>query len=86
MLGSRNLWLSILALLLWNAPLAAQSRQAPPGMFKDLDDEILGDALVIHGKQLFIDDYLIGDLQGVQKKLNQPTKHPRNPVLIQDQP
>ncbi|MDA1316373.1 MAG: hypothetical protein O2968_23915, partial [Acidobacteria bacterium] len=86
MLRSRNLWLSILTLLLSHAPLAAQSRQAPPGMFKDLDDEILGDALIIHGKQLFIDDFVIGELQGVQKTLNQPVKHPQNPVLIQDQP
>ncbi|MSR60391.1 MAG: hypothetical protein EXS05_22585 [Planctomycetaceae bacterium] len=69
-----------------SSPLRAQSRQAPPGMFKDLDDEILGDALIIHGKQLFIDDFVISELQGVQKTLNQPVKHPQNPVLIQDQP
>ena len=75
MLRSRNFWLSILTLLLCPAPLLAQ-RQAPPGMFKDLDDDILGDALIIHGKQLFIDDYVIGELQGVQKTLNQPVKHP----------
>ena len=25
---------------------------APPSMFKDLDDEILGDALIIHDKQV----------------------------------
>ncbi len=27
-----------------NSPVLAQSRHAPPGMFKDLDDEILGEA------------------------------------------
>ncbi|MDA0589859.1 MAG: hypothetical protein O3C17_17800 [Planctomycetota bacterium] len=71
---------------LWLASPHLAQRQAPPGMFKDLDDEILGDALVIHGKQLFIDDYVIGELQGVQKTLNQPVKHPQNPVLKRDRP
>lgn len=75
-----------LPILLFSSPLPAQSRQAPPGMFKDLDDEILGDALIIHGKQLFIDDYVIGDLDGVERKLNQPVKHPQNPVLRRDRP
>ena len=64
----------------------AQHRQAPPGMFKDLDDEILGDALIIHDKQLFIDDYVIDDMQGVRKRLNQPVKHPENPILVRDRP
>lgn len=40
------------ARLLWATPIQAQNRQAPPGMFKDLDDEILGDALLIHGNFL----------------------------------
>ncbi len=35
-------------------PAAAQSRQAPPGMFRDLDDAILGNAVIVRGKQLFI--------------------------------
>ena len=59
----------------------AQQRQAPPGMFKDLDDAIAGDALILHGKQLFIDDYVIGELKGTRKVLNQPVKHPRNPLM-----
>ena len=37
--------------------------------------------LVLHGKQLFIDDYVIADLKGVRKVLNQPVKHPRNPIM-----
>ncbi len=32
-------------------------------------------------KQLFIDDYIIGSLDGIRKRLNQPTKHPDNPLL-----
>ena len=63
-----------LAALSLCSPILAQHRQAPPGMFKDLDEEILGQALVIHGKQLFIDDYVIEDLQGAKRVLNQPVK------------
>ncbi|MBI3865484.1 MAG: hypothetical protein HY290_26720, partial [Planctomycetia bacterium] len=66
--------------------LYAQSRQAPPGMFKDLDDEIAGRALVIHGRQLFIDNYVVESLSGAKKVLNQPVKHPRNPLIRRDKP
>jgi hypothetical protein len=80
----------ILLLTLASLPLAALAqkgqREAPPGMFKDLDDAILSDALVLHGKQLFIDDHVIGEMHGVEKKLNRPVKHPGNPVLRSDQP
>ena len=65
---------------------AAQPRTAPPGMFKDLDEEILGDAILIHGKQLFIDDALISAMQGVTKQLHQPAKFQQNPVLKRDRP
>ncbi len=65
---------------------AQEARQAPPGLFKDLDDELLGDAHIIRGKQLFIDDHLIDEVRGLTKKLNQPKKHPQNPVLLQDRP
>ena len=37
--------------------------KAPPGMFKDLNDQILGDAIIINGKQLFIDDHIIGEIK-----------------------
>lgn len=79
---------SLLGISLWAwlspTPALAQSLKAPPGMFKDLDDEILGKALIIHGKQLFIDDHVVGDMKGVRKQLNQPVKHPRNPLLRKD--
>ena len=48
-----------LAVLSLGILVLAQHRQAPPGMFRDLDDEIAGKALLIHGKQLFIDDFVI---------------------------
>ena len=67
-------------------PVQAQSRKAPPGVFKELDDEILGDALIIRGKQLFIDDHVIAELKGVRKQLNQPVKYKKNPVLKRDKP
>ena len=76
----------VLAILSLHSPVLAQSRQAPPGMFKDLDDQIVGKALIIHGKQLFIDDYIIGEMDGAQKTLNQPMKHPDNPLITFDKP
>jgi len=66
--------------------VSAKSLKAPPGMFKDLNDEILGDAIIINGKQLFIDDYIIGELNGAEKILNQPVKHAKNPLIVPDQP
>jgi len=61
--------------------VSAKSLKAPPGMFKDLNDEILGDAVIINGKQLFIDDYIIDQINGAEKVLNQPVKHPKNPLM-----
>ena len=63
------------------AQASAQFRKAPPGMFKKLDDEIVGRAMIIHDKQLFIDNHIIARLDGVTKKLNQPQKHPGNPIV-----
>ena len=38
----------------------------PPasGPFRDLDDAILGDAVIVQGKELFIDDHIIQELRG----------------------
>jgi len=58
---------------LFAAPLHAQRREPPPATDEDL--------LILHGKQLFIDDYVIGELQGVHKVLHQPVKHPDNPLM-----
>ena len=61
--------LIVAVLTLWTgctATLGAPAVEAPPGMFKDLDDPIVGDALILNGKQLFIDDYLIGELSGAE--------------------
>jgi len=63
-----------------------KSLKAPPGLFKDLNDEIVADAIIINGKQLFIDDYIIDELKGAEKVLNQPTKHPKNPLFVPDKP
>src|SRR4051812_12640669 len=67
-------------------PLYAQSLEAPPGMFKDLNDQVIGKSLIIHGKQLFIDDYIISQLDGVKKTLNKPVKHQSNPLIVPDKP
>ena len=80
----RLFYLPTVIICLCCAPAEAQNRKAPPGMFKDLDDVIVGHALIIHDRQLFIDDYVIADLQGVKKVLNRPVKHPRNPIMRKD--
>ena len=49
-----------------------------PGAFHD---KILGGAIIVRSKQLFIDDYIIEDLTGLEKVLNQPVKHGGNPIL-----
>jgi len=82
----RNTGLSIVIACFLATTADAQSRQAPPGMFKDLDDEILGEALLIHGTQLFIDDVLFDAARGVTRQLNQPVKYANNPVLTRDKP
>ncbi|MFP6649326.1 MAG: hypothetical protein VB817_07685, partial [Pirellulaceae bacterium] len=51
--------LSLLMTCLLVVSVKAQSLKAPPGVFKDLDDTIAGDTLILEGKQLFIDDHLI---------------------------
>jgi len=69
-----------------HSPLLAQSRKAPPGTFKYLDAAAVGRAIILNGKQLFVDDFIVGEVRGVRKQLNQPVKHPKNPVLKRDKP
>ncbi|MEO1996514.1 MAG: hypothetical protein ABGZ17_14705, partial [Planctomycetaceae bacterium] len=56
--------------------------QAPPGLFKNVNDATLGDAILLRGTELFIDDRLVEALDGARRQLNQPVKHKRNPVLV----
>ena len=37
-------------------------------------------------KHLFIDDDIIQDMNGLRRGLNQPRKHPGNPILKPDEP
>ena len=37
-------------------------------------------------RQLFVDDYVIADMQDVKQVLNQPQKHPANPVVWPEHP
>jgi hypothetical protein len=37
-------------------------------------------------RQLFVDDYLIASMEGLQRRYHQPSKHPRNPLLVRDRP
>jgi hypothetical protein len=66
--------------------VSAQQREAPQGMFRDLDDEVVGTAVIVRGKQLFINDGMLEELHGARRVLNQPVKHSRNPLIVADQP
>ena len=44
------------------------------------------DIVLLNGKQLFIDDYIIDEMDGVTKVLNRPVKHPKNPLAVPDLP
>jgi hypothetical protein len=85
-MSTRFFHLSLLLTCLLPVSAKAQSLKAPPGVFKDLDDSTVGDALILEGKQLFIDDHIIATTEGLTKVLHQPTKHPKNPVLVKDKP
>src|SRR5262249_17393742 len=39
-----------------------------------------------HVKQLFLDDFVVGSVDGLSRKLHEPTRHPRNPLIVGDQP
>jgi len=77
---------ALLAIVVVSSVVSGKSLQAPPGLFKDLNDEIVADAIIINGKQLFIDDYIIEELKGADKTLHQAVKHPRNPLVVKDKP
>ena len=85
-MNAKTLSLAGCAALVVSAMTFGGSLQAPPGLFKDLNDEILGDAIILNGKQLFFDDHLIDQLSGAEKVLNQAVKHPANPLVVKDQP
>lgn len=76
----------VVVMLFVSAASAAGPRKAPPGLFKDVNDATIHGAVLLRGKQLFIDDYLIEDLQNARKRLNRPVKHPGNPLLVKDRP
>jgi hypothetical protein len=37
-------------------------------------------------RQLFVDDYLIAEREGLHRRLHQPKKHPANPVMVGEMP
>ncbi|MAE63326.1 MAG: hypothetical protein CMJ18_03565 [Phycisphaeraceae bacterium] len=87
---NRGIDVAVLAIVLGCIVMTQQTRagslQAPPGLFKDVNDQVVGDAVVINGTQLFVDDRIIAEHDGVVRKLNQPVKHPKNPFLVADKP
>ncbi len=89
-MNRRNCMLSVLGIVLGSFPAtnmaSAGAMEAPAGLFKDLNDQVLGDAVMINGKQLFVDDRIIGEHDGVARNLHQPVKHPKNPLMVPDKP
>ena len=72
-------------LVFWQQAAAAPVK-VPTGLFKDVNDTTIGQARLVRGTQLFIDDWLIESLEGVRRQLNQPVKHKQNPVMVKDKP
>lgn len=54
-------------------------------LFKPINELLIGDATILNGKQLFIDDHLLLETEGITRKLNQPVKHEKNPLTTPDQ-
>lgn len=71
---------ALLALLASAAPGAAQGNLA--------ELELAADAIVLRPgeRQLFLDDFILGDLHAVRRVSHSPVKHPGNPVLRADLP
>jgi len=71
-------------------PLAAGAEVAPPEpALCDAGAEAPGRPAVISvggEHQLFVDDWLIEDLDGVTRTLHPVRKHPKNPLLVADRP
>ena len=44
------------------------------------------EVLLLDGKQLFIDNYVVDEMQGLRRVLNRPVKHPKNPLVVPDRP
>jgi hypothetical protein len=65
---------------------ATAQTDSAPSAFRDLDDAILGDAVLLRSKELFVDNALIANMDGVRRVLHQPVKHVGNPVIVPDQP
>ena len=65
--------IALMTVLLWVASFGSVSAQTPI----QLNDY----------RQLFVDDYLVDSMQGVQRVVNQPRKHSANPsVTLEDRP
>lgn len=65
-----------LFVLFAGASLAAASDAGTP----------ISEPILLNGKQLFIDDHVIDEMQGLTKVLNRPVKHARNPLVVPDLP
>ena len=80
------MYLSGCAILVVSGMAFSRSLNAPAGIFKYLNHSIVGDAIILNGKQIVVDDYIIEELTGSKKTLNHPVKHLDNPLILPDRP
>jgi len=58
---------------------AAEDRRSL--LFKDLDSELVGDAVILSGRQLFIDDFVVANMRGLKREVHaQLAKLPPGPL------
>ena len=61
----------VLLFLCAAAPLSATAENVPP---------------ISNGPQLFLDDFLIARMENLRREIRRPTRHPANPLIVQDLP
>ena len=47
---------------------------------------VYAEVVLSNGPQLFLDDYLVAGMTNLTRRINQPVKHPANPVIVRDLP
>ena len=61
---------------------AAEDRRSL--LFKDLNNELVGDAVILNGRQLFVDDYVIEKTRGLKREVHsQPVEKQPGKLEVQ---
>lgn len=89
MLSRAALSLGVILLPMSRLPLSAASQPAFRPTERRVKEGAGAKETAVVGKnrrQLFLDDYLIGEMKGLKRVLHQPTKHAANPIIAGAQP